>query len=226
MDRPLRKLGDDFRRCPASGNEQRVATSRGASHRGRPMAAMVGMGVLGLALAGLLGGCGAAAAPAKASHGEYGQQPGYAQSPASPTMSQPGMSPHGSVSIESLGLHETDSFFDQTEQQLKWALDNDEPYPFARPPTTAGVPPTATNPPPPPDSSARPYTNGDARSVYPRNTRCYVACRALESMQRAAQHICELAGDQDDRCEDVRQRVERARSLVYLVCSECEAAAP
>lgn len=35
-----------------------------------------------------------------------------------------------------------------------------------------------------------------------------MACRALASMKRAAETICEITGEGDDRCVDARRRVE------------------
>ncbi len=51
--------------------------------------------------------------------------------------------------------------------------------------------------------------------------RCLIACRALASMQRSATRLCELTGEDDVRCEDVRDRVEQARQLVSGECPSC-----
>jgi len=56
--------------------------------------------------------------------------------------------------------------------------------------------------------------------------RCLSACRALASMQRSATRLCELTGEEDPRCEDVRDRVERARQLVLDACPSCIVAQP
>jgi hypothetical protein len=50
---------------------------------------------------------------------------------------------------------------------------------------------------------------------------CDIACRALASMDRAAQHLCELSGDGDARCQSARDRVDRARQRVVAECSAC-----
>ena len=52
---------------------------------------------------------------------------------------------------------------------------------------------------------------------------CTAACRALASMERATQHLCELAEDPDDqgRCNDARQRLLAARERVRSACGTC-----
>lgn len=54
--------------------------------------------------------------------------------------------------------------------------------------------------------------------------RCEVACKALASMKRSADRVCEMTGEGDTRCEHLRERVERARSRVYESCPACSAA--
>jgi len=51
--------------------------------------------------------------------------------------------------------------------------------------------------------------------------RCLSACQALASMQRSASRLCELTGEDDPRCGDVRDRVEQARQLVVDACPSC-----
>ena len=43
-----------------------------------------------------------------------------------------------------------------------------------------------------------------------RPDRCSQACRALSSMKRSADRLCELTGSEDPRCTDVVSRYERA----------------
>jgi hypothetical protein len=50
---------------------------------------------------------------------------------------------------------------------------------------------------------------------------CDIACRALGSMQRAATHLCELAGDGDGRCASAKARVDGARERVHASCPAC-----
>jgi hypothetical protein len=46
------------------------------------------------------------------------------------------------------------------------------------------------------------------------SSRCVRACKALGSMQRAVDRLCELTDDDDERCEDGRERVARSRKRV------------
>ena len=53
---------------------------------------------------------------------------------------------------------------------------------------------------------------------------CSAACRALASMERAADHLCDLgAGDPEDhrRCDDARRRVTAARERIKSACGTC-----
>jgi hypothetical protein len=75
------------------------------------------------------------------------------------------------------------------------------------------VPPSA---PPPPGV-------GRAHQAQAGQSRCDRACRALASMQRSADRLCSLAGESDQRCDNVRHRVRAARHLVRQLCSDCSA---
>lgn len=57
-----------------------------------------------------------------------------------------------------------------------------------------------------------------------RTSRCAVACKALGSMRRAAERVCDLLGTTDAECVDARSRVERSGSLVARACPTCSAA--
>ena len=48
---------------------------------------------------------------------------------------------------------------------------------------------------------------------------CAVACPALESMRRAAEHLCAL--DPGDRCAGARQKVSEATAHVRAACPSC-----
>jgi hypothetical protein len=52
---------------------------------------------------------------------------------------------------------------------------------------------------------------------------CSAACRALASMERATQHLCDLAADPGDRgrCDDARQRLRAARDRIRSACGTC-----
>ena len=72
---------------------------------------------------------------------------------------------------------------------------------------------------PPPPTAHRP---GVAQSEGDRRVhRCSRACKALASMERAADGLCELAGDGDERCQSARVRVQSARELVRRTCPSC-----
>lgn len=111
---------------------------------------------------------------------------------------------------------------------------------FATPPGTSiqqptTPPPTATeaSPPPPPnpdsatahkESEARAFGAADAagqQATSASSSPCETACRALASMNRAAMHICALAGDESDSCTNARERVRNATERVRQSCSEC-----
>ena len=48
---------------------------------------------------------------------------------------------------------------------------------------------------------------------------CEKACKALASLQRAADHLCVLS--EPDECADARARVDRARRAVSAQCGGC-----
>jgi hypothetical protein len=52
---------------------------------------------------------------------------------------------------------------------------------------------------------------------------CAGACRALASMERATEHLCQLSGEDDDRrrCDDARKRLSDARDRVRRQCGAC-----
>jgi hypothetical protein len=56
----------------------------------------------------------------------------------------------------------------------------------------------------------------------PRPSPCEVACRALGSMQRSAERICELTATTDARCTGARDRVTRAQARVERAGCGCE----
>jgi hypothetical protein len=51
--------------------------------------------------------------------------------------------------------------------------------------------------------------------------RCPVACKALASMRRAADLVCDLAGRADAQCTDAQSRVTRSQSRVERACPRC-----
>ncbi len=48
---------------------------------------------------------------------------------------------------------------------------------------------------------------------------CATACRALASMERAAEHICGMATNNE--CERARERVQAARDRIRSTCGSC-----
>jgi len=66
----------------------------------------------------------------------------------------------------------------------------------------------APAPPMPPQATAQDTSNP-----------CQTACRALTSMTTSANHICDLAGEDNDRCTNARSRVQRAEGLVNARCT-------
>lgn len=59
---------------------------------------------------------------------------------------------------------------------------------------------------------------------------CETMCKALHSMARAAEHICELARDgtalDQKRCVDARAKVEEATARVRAACPDCVTSKP
>jgi len=58
------------------------------------------------------------------------------------------------------------------------------------------------------------------RDVAAAQADCAAACRALSSMERAAEHLCALDGGAE--CTRARERVEAARERVRAACGGCE----
>lgn len=51
---------------------------------------------------------------------------------------------------------------------------------------------------------------------------CATACKALESLARAAQHICDVA---PEHCEEAKSRLRAASDRVHAACPQCNVAA-
>ena len=64
-----------------------------------------------------------------------------------------------------------------------------------------------------------PYADRSTKSAQER--RCTTACRALASMDRATNKVCDLAGSEDSRCDGARTRLSAARDLVRRSCPTC-----
>jgi hypothetical protein len=71
------------------------------------------------------------------------------------------------------------------------------------------------------------YTIGNARSDFQGREHdvelaasdCQAACKALASLERAANHLCAVA--EPDECTDARVRVDRAKRAVTSQCGGC-----
>ncbi len=57
-------------------------------------------------------------------------------------------------------------------------------------------------------------TSGSATPLSVGDSRCDGACKALSSMKRAADAVCRLAGDSDQRCKKARTLVEESEGRV------------
>ncbi|HEY1956250.1 MAG TPA: MYXO-CTERM sorting domain-containing protein [Polyangiaceae bacterium] len=75
-------------------------------------------------------------------------------------------------------------------------------------------------------ASARAQDAGDSWSEFQANATaldapspdCATACKALESLARAADHICAIA---PEHCQEARARVAAARERVRAACPDC-----
>lgn len=88
----------------------------------------------------------------------------------------------------------------------------------APPPNAVSAEPTA--PPTPaerPAAAAKVHT--DSADQGPAPDACSIACRALASMERAANHLCGLAGDAEPSCTSARARVKSAEDRVAARCT-------
>jgi hypothetical protein len=71
------------------------------------------------------------------------------------------------------------------------------------------------------------YTIGNARNDFQSREReielaaadCQAACKALASLERAANHLCAVA--EPEECTDARARVDRVKRAVSSQCGGC-----
>jgi len=97
---------------------------------------------------------------------------------------------------------------------------------FAEPPAAespaaespAAEPPAAESPAAEPPAA----TDRGDRRANTRASRCARACRALHSMRRAAERLCTLTGQSDDRCGAAQRRLRAAERLVHRACPSCQ----
>lgn len=75
-----------------------------------------------------------------------------------------------------------------------------------------------------PEASSAPATPApteETRELSPRE-RCKTACRALGSMERSAERICALVGEEHEKCVWARSQVKGARGRVEQAGCTCE----
>ncbi len=72
-----------------------------------------------------------------------------------------------------------------------------------------------------PGGASAPAQQSTADSASASASPCVTACKALASMDRATSHICSLAGNEDSRCTNARERVRSATERVRQNCSDC-----
>lgn len=159
-----------------------------------------------------------------------------AQAPAAPEAAgAASMSPHKGGSIETAddALAELERAEDELDQAIGAPAQRDEGRAVAEAAQPGAPPPAAPSPPSPivPDSRTAPSPRATAAGGEPPAKKieaeptsappCETACRALASMSRAAQHLCGLAGDADQRCDAARARVKSATDRVEARCPRC-----
>ena len=66
---------------------------------------------------------------------------------------------------------------------------------------------------------ARKDYESSAAAVDSAMSNCQEACKALQSLERAANHLCMVA--EPEECTDARQRFDRARRAVQSPCGGC-----
>jgi len=158
-----------------------------------------------------LAGCGGAATPEPASPAAAGRAAEVASAPpASPDDAAVDLDRAEAELLAALG---------QPQQSYAQA-------PGASPQAGAAQPAQPAPAPAPPPTSATPSVDGDSpksaqRAETSSASPCTTACRALASMERAAEHLCDLSGSDDTRCDSARARVKSATERVYAQCPSC-----
>jgi hypothetical protein len=143
----------------------------------------------------------------------YQQQAGYAgagpldKPGAAPSAMPPGQPPPwgipGLVEVAPRTVPDAVAQLDRAEQLLGFVLA----------PSAGEV----RYPPPPPNGSV----GATADAPVPLGDPCLIACAALASMKRSADHVCTMAGDADATCGSARARVQRAEQRVTAACPAC-----
>jgi hypothetical protein len=121
---------------------------------------------------------------------------------------------------DSLGHAEAE--FDDAEEQLL-ALGLDEQGLDEKSQVSSGDDADAGEGVAPPEAAPVGGATAPRRMASSPRDRCDIACRALGSMRRSADRLCQLTSEDDERCGNVRGRVERATTIVESVCPDCGA---
>ena len=140
------------------------------------------------------------------------------KAPGAPATEAPAEDGADSEEVGPTSLDGAAAELDRAERQVLAALGTEG--------AAAGEPrPAYAETPEPPDSPAEAPAPapGEREGTYRATAadRCHVACRALASMQRAAERLCSIAGDDDARCSQAERRVSHATDLVRRSCESC-----
>jgi hypothetical protein len=123
------------------------------------------------------------------------------------------LAPQEAPSDTAVTVEGAEASFDEAEQDLQAVLGERESYGYGEQSGGDALEPPAAD---------RPSELSQHKSLSRAEGRCERACRALASMTRSADRLCELTGEGDSRCDGVRQRVRAAGDLVASFCSACE----
>ncbi len=74
-----------------------------------------------------------------------------------------------------------------------------------------------------PTTEARPAEEAAAPKRAETPSPCQTACKALASMRRSAERICEIVGEPDARCTRARERVDESSTRVEKAGCVCDA---
>ena len=108
---------------------------------------------------------------------------------------------------------------DRAEREISSLFGPAAAEPGAGPATTpAGPPPSPAQPADAP-RHAEALSGGASEDERPAGDPCAVACRALASMERAANHLCGLSGETQPPCTSARDRVKAANDRVAARCA-------
>jgi hypothetical protein len=110
---------------------------------------------------------------------------------------------------------------DAKEQGFAQPAPPPPPPPEPRPQPVVPAAPAAAPPAEKPRAEERDAQQKGAGAPAASGSPCLTACAALASMERAADHLCTLAGAGDARCADARARVKGATARVRTTCPAC-----